>query len=222
MASRSGTIDDRDKVQHGGVAAHRALHYGAPVPALGQRVVSSRPIASSRVWRWGTPLAVALVALPSNAEERGAVDLEPVTPYFSVEGFNRTEISVVGGSYGYRWGAFVPYVGGAIGFFTIHARLGVSILPGDLEQPGLMIRLEARPQVLLNPCFEPAMLGSFGIGYRWPLEEGDPGNPGTAIYLLPSFVGGDAWIRRYCGEAKEQPLGSIVLFGGTLSGGFDW
>jgi hypothetical protein len=86
-----------------------------------------------------------------------------------------------------------------------------------------MVRLDVRPQLLLNPCIEPLIVGSLGAGYRWPIEQGDPGYPGTAIYLLPAFTGGVGFLHGECGHHfTETPLHEKSLLGGTLSGGFDW
>jgi len=169
-------------------------------------------------------LSSLLVAAPAvlRAEPRRAIDFEPVTPYFSTGDLARTEISVLGFTYGNRFGSFVTYFGGGAGFFTVQARGGVTWLPGDLDDSGLMVRLEARPQILLNPCFEPLLVGSLGVGFRWPLERGDPGYPGTAIYLLPAFTGGVGFLHENCGKPTQTALRTTGLFGGTLSGGFDW
>jgi hypothetical protein len=169
-------------------------------------------------------LTLLLAAAPASAsaQPRQVVELEPVTPYFSTRGVGRTEVAVLGYTYGHRFDSLIPYFGGGVSFFSLQARAGITWLPGDLEDTGLMVRLEARPQLLLTPCLEPLIAGNVGVGIRWPLEQGDPGNPGTAIYLLPQFTGADAWLRDDCGTTRQAPFQATFLFGGTLSGGFDW
>lgn len=158
----------------------------------------------------------------ARAEPRSAIELEPVAYYVSTRDVGRTTISVLGYTYGNRFGHFIPYFGGGLGFFALQARGGVTWLPGDVDDSGFMVRLEVRPQVLLNPCLEPLIVGNLGAGYRWPLERGDPGYPGTAIYLLPQFTGGVGFLHGECGKSTETPLQDKSLLGATLSGGFDW
>jgi hypothetical protein len=181
---------------------------------------SSRGRHAGLVWALS---AVAIVRLgTAHAEPRNAFELEPVTFWLSTGDVGRTTVSVIGYTYGNRFGHFIPYFGGGLGFFTLQARGGITWLPGNVDYSGLMVRLEVRPQVLFNPCLEPLIVGSLGGGYRWPLERGDPGYPGTAIYLLPQFTGGVGFLRGECGNATETPLHDKPLIGGTLSGGFDW
>jgi hypothetical protein len=155
------------------------------------------------------------------AEQRSTIDLQPVAIYDGSVGI-RTQISVVGYSYGYRFDSWMPYVGAGLGFFTFQARGGVSWLPGDLEESGPIVRLEAQPQILFNPCTEPLLVANIGVGWRWPLERGDPGNPGTALYLLPAFAGGEAFLHRNCGKPTQEPLRGALALGGTLFAGFEW
>jgi hypothetical protein len=169
-------------------------------------------------------LSSLVVAAPgaAHAEPGQAIELEPVAYYVSTGDVGRTTISLVGYTYGGRFGHFIPYFGGGLGFFTVQARGGITWLPTDVDDSGLMVRLEVRPQVLLNPCLEPLIVGNLGVGYRWPLERGDPGYPGTAIYLLPQFTGGVGFLHGECGRITQAPLHDKPLMGGTLSGGFDW
>jgi hypothetical protein len=166
---------------------------------------------------------IVLGPASSRGEPRQAIELEPITYWVSTGNVGRTEISVLGYTYGGRFGHFIPHFGGGLGFFTVQARGGVTWVPGDLDYSGLMVRLDVRPQLLLNPCIEPLIVGSLGAGYRWPIEAGDPGYPGTAIYLLPAFTGGVGFLHGECGHSlTETPLHDKSLLGGTLSGGFDW
>jgi hypothetical protein len=169
-------------------------------------------------------LTLLLAGVPAfaSAQTRQVIELEPVTPYFSTRGANRTEVAVVGYTYGHRFDSLIPYFGGGVSFFSVQARAGITWLPGDLDDTSLMVRLEARPQLLLTPCVEPFIAGNLGVGIRWSIELGDPGEPGTALYLLPQFTGGNAWLRDGCGTIYKKPFEATVLFGGTLSGGFDW
>ena len=171
------------------------------------------------VWALSTVLAVPAGA---RAEPRSAIDLEPVTYFASTGDVGRTQISVLGYTYGHRFGSMIASFGGGLGFFTVQARGGLTWLPGDLYDAGLMVRLDVRPQLLWNPCFEPLIVGSLGAGYRWSIERGDPGVPGTAMYLLPAFTGGVGFLHGACGEPAQTPLHDKPLFGGTLAGGFDW
>jgi hypothetical protein len=172
----------------------------------------------------GLAFALSLICAAARtcAEERGSADFEPVIEYWVLKHNTRTEIFAIGGTYGYRFGAWMPYVGGSIGFFGLHARAGVAFLPGDLEEPTFTIRFEARPQIFYNPCIEPAVLGTFGPGWRWPMERGDPGNPGTAFYLLGNFISGVGWVRDGCGKPTEKPLAAAVVVGTSVMAGFDW
>jgi hypothetical protein len=158
----------------------------------------------------------------AHAEPRQTIDLEPAVPYFALDGATRTQISVLSYTYGYRSGSLVPFVGGALGFFTLQARLGITWMPGDLEESGFMMRLDARPQTAFGNCWEPMVLGSLGAGWRWPLEHGDPGYPGVAAYLLPEFTGGVAFLHTTCHASNDGPLETRALVGGTLAGGFDF
>ncbi len=167
-------------------------------------------------------LSLVTASVASRAEERGSVELEPVIEYWVLQHNSRTEIFTVGGTWGYRFGAFMPYAGGSVGFFGLHARGGVAFIPGDLEEPTFLIRLEARPQIFFNPCIEPAMLGAVGPGWRWPMESGDPGNPGTAFFLLGNFVGGAGWVHDNCGKSTEKKLVSAGIVGASITAGFDW
>ena len=169
-------------------------------------------------------LSAIAIGLPGTlrAEPRNAIELEPIAYWVSTGDVGRTTVSVLGYTYGGRFGHFIPYFGGGLGFFKVQARGGVTWVPDDLDYSVLILRLEARPQLLLNPCIEPVIVGSLGAGYRWPLERGDPGYPGTAIYLLPQFTGGVGFLHGFCGKADETPLHDKPLIGGSLSGGFDW
>ena len=203
------------------VAASPRLNYGPSV------MFAPATPSSRSTWRCalvGSPVIASLLfaAAASRAEERGSVEIEPVVEYFALNHGTRTEIFAIGGTYGYRFGAWMPYAGGAIGFFGLHARGGVAFMPGNLEEPTFVIRLEARPQIFYNPCIEPAMLGTFGPGWRWPMEQGDPGNPGTAFYLLGNFVGGAAWVHDQCGKPTEKKLATAAVLGGSVMAGFDW
>jgi hypothetical protein len=171
---------------------------------------------------WASSLLIVTASIASRAEPHSAIELEPVTFWVSTGDVGRTTVSVLGYTYGNRFGHWIPYFGGGLGFFTVQARGGVTWLPGDVDYSGLMVRLEARPQLLLNPCFEPLIVGNLGAGYRWPLERGDPGYPGTAIYLLPQFTGGVGFLHGNCGQPTQTPLHDKSLLGATLSGGFDW
>jgi hypothetical protein len=149
------------------------------------------------------------------------IDLQPVALFYG-PGFSRTQIAVLGYTYGDLSHGWFPHFGGGIGFFTLQARGGVSWLPGDLEESGLVVRLEAQPQILFNPCWEHMLVGSLGVGWRWPLERGDPGIPGTALFVVPAFTGGAAFVHRNCGKPTEEPLHGSSVLGGTLFTGFDF
>jgi hypothetical protein len=170
-------------------------------------------------------VAVVLGFLPSGAraEPRTFIETEPVTPHFASGGFSRTSIATVGFTWGWAAHGVIPYVGGGVGFFPLQARVGVVWLPNDLKDPGLMVRLEARPQIFFLPCVEPALLGNAGIGYRWPLEPSYPDAPaGAAFYLLPSFDGGPAWLHHRCGDTGlSGAVQSKFLVGGTIALGLD-
>jgi hypothetical protein len=155
----------------------------------------------------------------TRAEERGYVDLEPVTLRWSPSGNQRFSIFTVGGAWGYATHRITAYAGGGLGFFGLQGRGGIAWTPGDPNESGPLIRIEVRPQLFLAPCVEPAVLGNAGIGYRWPLESGDEYGAGTGLYIMPAFEGGVAWLRINCGSA---PLTSTALLGGTLVGGIDW
>lgn len=163
------------------------------------------------------------LASAGRTEPRSAIDLEPVTLHFTLDGDSRAQVSVLSYVYGnlFSRSGFWPYFGGGLGFFTLQARAGVGWLPGNPEEPGPVIRLEARPQVRFGKCWEPMVIGSLGAGYRWPLEHGDPGYPGTAIYVLPQFVGGEGFLHPECGYGPA-PIRAEPMIGGTLSGGFDF
>ena len=149
------------------------------------------------------------------------IDLQPLAQYYGPGG-NRTEIAIFSYTYGLLSNSWFPYFGGGIGFFTLQLRGGVSWLPGDLEESGPVVRLEAQPQTLFNPCWEHLLVGSLGVGWRWPLERGDPGYPGTALFLVPAFTGGEAFLHRNCGKPTQQPLNGDYVLGGTLYTGFDF
>jgi hypothetical protein len=166
-------------------------------------------------------VTTALWPATLRAEQRSTIELEPVALQYGPGG-SRTQISVIGYSYGYRYDSWFPYFGGGIGFFTFQARGGINWMPGDLEESGLMVRLEAQPQILFNPCFEPLLTGNLGVGYRWPLERGDPDSPGTALFAMPAFTGGEAFLHRNCGKGTQEPLRGSFVMGGTLIAGFDW
>ncbi|HEX4336072.1 MAG TPA: hypothetical protein VH062_09180 [Polyangiaceae bacterium] len=168
-----------------------------------------------------TAVASLCVPAPLHAEERATIDLQPAALYFGPRG-SRSEISVIGFTYGNRHDSLFPYFGAGVGFFTLQARGGITWMPGDLEESGLIVRLEAQPQLLFNPCVEPLLLGTLGVGWRWPLERGDPGNPGTAIFVLPAFAGGDGFLHQNCGKDTQGPMRSSLILGGTLFAGFDW
>jgi hypothetical protein len=167
-------------------------------------------------------LSITAVAAASRTEERGSAEIEPIVEYWILGHNTRTEVFTIGGTYGYRVGAWMPYAGGAIGFFGLHARAGVAFMPGNLEEPSFVIRMEARPQIFYNPCIEPAVLGTFGPGWRWPMEAGDPSNPATAFYLLGNFISGAGWVHDNCGKATEKSLAGAVVVGTSLTAGFDW
>lgn len=174
---------------------------------------------------FGALLVTLLTIHPSSvlAEERGAIELDPVVLYYGPSAWaQRSQIFILGVTGGYRFGSLLPYAGGGLGFFAFQARAGVEWLPGDLEEPGPLIRLEARPQVRFGQCWEPMLTGNLGVGYRFPLERGDPGNPGTSFFVLPTFTGGQAYLHRNCGFKDEEPLKGQLLFGGTVSAGYDW
>lgn len=218
----------RRKRMSGDVAATPRLNYGRSVmfqPAAS----SSRSRARPALARTGTSalraaIVAALVsgAATSRAEERGSIEIEPLVEYVALKHGTRPEYFAIGGTYGYRFGAWMPYAGGSIGFFGLRARGGVAFMPGDLEEPTFIVRLEARPQIFYSPCIEPAVLGVLGPGWRWPMERGDPGNPGTAFYLLGNFIGGAGWVRDRCGEPDETKLNSAAILGGSVMAGFDW
>ena len=167
-------------------------------------------------------MAVALLASGVRADPRSFIDLELLTPHFTPNGDSRISLATVGFSYGWASHGFIPYVGGGVGFFPLQARAGIVWLPSDLKDPGLMVRLEARPQIFWNPCIEPALMGSAGVGYRWPLETNYPDAPaGAAFYLLPSFDGGSAWLHSVCGVNTRGALEPKFLAGGTIVLGLD-
>ena len=173
-------------------------------------------------------IAIGLVAMfagwssPVHAEERSVIDFDAVALYFGPIG-NRTEIFIFGYTWGYRFKSLYPYVGGGFGFFAMQARGGVTWMPGNLEEPTPIVRLEALPQLIFNPCIESLVVGSLGVGYRFPLEHNDPnGIPGTALFVLPAFTGGDGILHGQCGKADEVPLRSSLVIGGSLTGGFDF
>lgn len=169
---------------------------------------------------------VAVVAFLPNgarAEPRSFIETELVTPHFATGGYARTSIATVGFTYGWAAHGVIPYVGGGVGFFPLQARVGVVWLPNDLKDPGLMVRLEARPEIFWSPCIEPGLFGNAGIGYRWPLETNYPDAPaGVAFYLLPSFDGGPAWLHRHCAEpGSSGPFETKFVAGGTIALGLD-
>lgn len=176
-------------------------------------------------------LSLGLLALvlasssAASAEPRSFADLEPVTLEFA-SGAARTQIFTAGFSYGAGSRTLVPYVGGAVGFFLVQARAGVAFLPAGFDHGGLMMRLEARPMAYINPCLEPALFGTVGIGYRGPLETSYPGeHPGAGFYVLPSLDGGEAWIRPGCSARANAPVNPRephFFLGGTLAAGLDW
>jgi hypothetical protein len=138
---------------------------------------------------------------------------------------DRESLFVVQGAYGLRAGGVAPYFGAGIGFFTFRLRAGVAFLPGNLRDPGLLARLEVRPQVVELRCLELGVLGQAAIGYRWPLEYRRPDEDvGPAIYLLPAFEAGPDWARAFCANTRKAsgPPRAQLLLGGSLTMGFDW
>ena len=159
----------------------------------------------------------------AQAEPRSFIETELVTPRFTPSGDSRISLATVSFDYGWASHGFIPYVGGGVGFFPLQAHAGVAWLPNDLKEPGLMVRLEARPQIFWNPCIEPALMGNVGVGYRWPIETNYPdGVANTAFYLLPSFEGGGAWLHHNCNkETLSDPFTPRFLAGGTVVLGLD-
>jgi hypothetical protein len=166
---------------------------------------------------------IALLPHGALAEPRSFIETELLTPHFASHGDTRVSLATVGFTYGWASHGFIPYVGGGVGFFPLQARAGVIWLPNDLKDSGLMVRIEARPEIFWNPCIEPALMGNAGIGYRWPLETNYPdGTAGVAFYLLPSFDGGAAWLHRNCNKmGLSDPFEPKFLAGGTIVLGLD-
>lgn len=158
------------------------------------------------------------------AEPRASADLEFMTVRWDSGGSMRDTVFTVGGTLGLRAGQVVPYVGAGLGFFTAAARAGVALYPTDLHDSGMMIRLEARPEILTFACWQKAVLGQIAAGYRWSLEyRGQEEEPGAGFYLLPALEAGPAWIRHRCGAAGADPsYDGTFLYGATLSAGWEW
>lgn len=172
-------------------------------------------------------ISVAGTLLPSvarAAESRASADLEFMTFRWDSGGRMRDTVFTVGGTYGLRAGHVVPYVGAGLGFFTAAARLGVALYPTDLHDSGMMLRLEARPEILTFECWQKGVLGQVGVGYRWSLEyRGKDEEPGAGFYVLPAFETGPAWIRYRCGAAGADPsYHGTFLYGATFSAGWEW
>lgn len=168
--------------------------------------------------------SVLLVAAPRvvSADPRTMVDLEPATIYIAPNGETRGTVATVGATWGFSAKRFVPYVGAAVGLLTVQARAGVSFLPNEFAESGLLVRAEVRPQLFLGHCIDPGLLGNVGVGYRWPLEHSYPGEPaGTAMYLLPTFDSGRGFITPKCPTTGGERQGTW-LFGGTVALGIDW
>lgn len=170
----------------------------------------------------GTPALAPAVALAT--APRASADLEPMTLRWDGTGSTRDSVFTVGGTAGLRAGQVVPYVGAGLGFFTLAARLGVALYPADLHDSGLMFRAEVRPEILTFQCWQPAVLGQIGAGYRFSLEyTGDAEEPGAGFYLLPAFEVGPAWLRPGCGTSHEATSHrGTMLYGVTLAAGWEW
>lgn len=167
-----------------------------------------------------------LAAGPAQAQIRRIVDLEILTIHRDVNGNDRTSVFVAAPTIAFASGGVMPYVGGGLGFLTAQARVGLFFMPSDLQESSFVARVEIRPEIPVIPCLEPAIFGSVAAGYRFQLEEGPPGQfAGPAIYVMPAFVGGPAWIYPGCTQ-QGRPAGAALqgtfFFGGTVALGMDF
>lgn len=176
----------------------------------------------------GVALGASLLgaASPALAEPYWAAEVEPYGLRVGlVEGTERESLFTIQGAYGWRAGAFATYFGAGVGFFTLRLRAGLAYTPGELRDPGLMARLEVRPQIVQIQCLELGALGHAAVGYRWPLEyRRQNEDVGPAFYLLPAIDAGPDLAREFCSDHRRDsgPVTPDVLLGGSLTLGIDW
>jgi hypothetical protein len=188
------------------------------------KVASVLPFVSRFAWAPAFVIALFAPGL-AQAQIRRIVDLEIYTIHGDLDGHGRTSVFVAAPTIAFASGGVMPYVGGGLGFLTAQARVGLFFMPSDLQESSFVARVEVRPEIPLIPCLEPAIFGNVAAGYRFQLEEGPPGQfAGPAIYVMPAFDGGPAWIYPHCTQQgrPDEPLKSTFFFGGTVALGMDF